>query len=370
MTEEDELVELETLETADTFGLQEVDELQELTDEVSLIVFDSDSADLNISVKLFISNFKESKIPCALFNHHLEILWHNSAFSRLFNNMDSFLGKSLPSLFQNSEDPEIFIKLKKDLNTPDTGYSFQGRMEFSSKKSLTILTETTVNPIFEENSRTPLYFFIEFQDFTNTYRNLLKNTYAGLLEASILKDNDTGKHVERVGAYAKRIAQELYDLEDYPEVDIEFIDNILNLARMHDVGKIGTPDDILNKEGPLEDWEWDIMKEHTINGAYLLGNYPNPMAKDIALFHHENWNGTGYPYQVSENMIPLSARITSIADVYDALRMERSYKKGIDHDSTIAMISQQAGTKFDPALISIILHIQRDLEKIWDELKD
>ena len=139
---------------------------------------------------------------------------------------------------------------------------------------------------------------------------------------------------------------------------------------MHDVGKIGTPDDILNKEGPLDEREWLIMKEHTKNGAFILSTYPNPMAKQIALFHHEKWDGTGYPYQLSETMIPLPARIVSIADVYDALRMERSYKKSFSHQEASEIIIKNRGIHFDPALVDLFIENKDSFNSIFDSLVD
>jgi putative two-component system response regulator len=139
---------------------------------------------------------------------------------------------------------------------------------------------------------------------------------------------------------------------------------------MHDVGKVGTPDDILNKEGPLSDWEWGIMQEHTKNGAFILSTYPNPMATEIARSHHEKWDGSGYPFQLSGDMIPLSARIVSIADVYDALRMKRSYKPSYDHKTTVEKMMDEKGTHFDPVLLNIFYSINKDFELIYRQNKD
>jgi putative two-component system response regulator len=139
---------------------------------------------------------------------------------------------------------------------------------------------------------------------------------------------------------------------------------------MHDVGKIGTPDDILNKEGPLSDWEWTVMREHTKNGAFILSSYPNPMAKEIALSHHERWDGSGYPYQLSGEMIPLAARITTIADVYDALRMERSYKPALSHDVTVQKMLEGKETHFDPFLVDVFVSIAKDFDRIYERNRD
>ncbi|MEA1911774.1 MAG: HD domain-containing protein, partial [Spirochaetota bacterium] len=191
-----------------------------------------------------------------------------------------------------------------------------------------------------------------------------------LLEASKLKDNDTGNHIKRVGAYSKSIAKFLFNYNDYPGVNTEFIENIFFLAPMHDVGKIGTPDDILTKPGSLDEAEWKIMKEHTINGAYILKAYPDPMATQIATFHHEKWNGKGYPYGISGTDIPLPARIVAIADVYDALRMKRSYKEPFTHEKAVEIITKDSGSHFDPDLVEIYMKINSEFETIYEDLKD
>jgi putative two-component system response regulator len=112
------------------------------------------------------------------------------------------------------------------------------------------------------------------------------------------------------------------------------------------------------------------MKEHTKNGAFILSTYPNPMAKEIALSHHEKWNGKGYPYQIEGDMIPLSARIVAIADVYDALRMKRSYKEELTHETAVEKIMETKGTHFDPAIADIFLSIADKFKDIYEANKD
>lgn len=159
-------------------------------------------------------------------------------------------------------------------------------------------------------------------------------------------------------------------MERFHEIDQEFVETIGLVAAMHDVGKIGTPDDILNKEGPLESWQWDVMKEHTINGAYILSTHPAEMAKQIALFHHEKFNGGGYPYGIAERMIPLPARIVSLADVYDALRMKRSYKEAFTHEKACEIIEKDSETHFDPLLTSIFLEAEDRIASIYSKAAD
>jgi putative two-component system response regulator len=112
------------------------------------------------------------------------------------------------------------------------------------------------------------------------------------------------------------------------------------------------------------------MREHTKNGAFILSTYPNPMAKEIALSHHEKWNGTGYPFQLEGEMIPLAARIVTIADVYDALRMERSYKPALSHEVSIRKIIEGSGIHFDPNIIEAVKNISSEFERIYDLYAD
>lgn len=112
------------------------------------------------------------------------------------------------------------------------------------------------------------------------------------------------------------------------------------------------------------------MNEHTKNGAYILSTYPNPMAKSIALSHHEKWDGTGYPFGMSNEMIPLSARIVAIADVYDALRMKRSYKESFSHEKSKNIIIELSGIQFDPALIKYFKEHDEKFDTIFTSLID
>lgn len=255
------------------------------------------------------------------------------------------------------------------LKSPDRGYSWSGTLLHKNPTLRTLLTRTVINPFFSAN-RTILGYIVHFENVTHKYNSRLRTTFSSILEAAKLKDNDTGQHNERVSFYSKRIAERLYEKQLFPQIDPDFIDNIEFLSMMHDVGKIGTPDYILQKPGKLSDLEWDIMREHTINGTFILSSYPNPMAKEIALSHHEWWNGGGYPFKLEGEMIPLSARIVTVADVYDALRMKRTYKREFTHEEALERIMAAGGTQFDPTIVRVFSEIHGDFADIWDRLKD
>ncbi|MDR2069797.1 MAG: HD-GYP domain-containing protein, partial [Treponema sp.] len=296
--------------------------------------------------------FTNSVLPILCVNNTLDILTANKACKNLFTGFFKLEGVNFIEVFGRSFTLNDLREIRDTIMTGKNGYSWKGIARIKSRAMATIETRVYLFPA-DTAGKNPGEFGVMFDDVTEENKRLLRNVFMSLLEASKLKDNDTGKHIIRVNRYSQRLAEELYHRSGYERIDADFIDHIGFLASMHDVGKIGTPDDILNKEGALSDWEWTVMQEHTKNGAFILSTYPHPMAREIALSHHEKWNGTGYPFQLEKEMIPLSARIVSIADVYDALRMKRSYKPAFTHKVTLEKMMEGKGTQFDPALFDV-----------------
>jgi putative two-component system response regulator len=301
----------------------------------------------------------------------MKIVFANSSCKNLFTDFFSLTGKYFMDAFGRAFEMEDIRKIRETIVGGQNGYSWKGEARIKSRDTTTVLTRVYFFPA-TFNYKEPLEFAVMFDDVTVENKRLLRSVFMSLLEASKLKDNDTGKHIVRVNYYTKCMAENLFRSKNpkYNRIDADFIDHIGFLASMHDVGKIGTPDDILNKEGPLSDWEWTVMREHTKNGAFILSTYPDPMAKEIALSHHERWDGSGYPYQLSGEMIPLAARITSIADVYDALRMERSYKPALSHEVTVKKMQEGGDSHFDPFLLSTFMEIHKDFETIYGQNED
>ncbi|MCW7462458.1 response regulator [Leptospira limi] len=171
--------------------------------------------------------------------------------------------------------------------------------------------------------------------------------------ASEYKDNETGMHVIRMSHYSKTLALAI----GYSE---EGAEEILNAAPMHDVGKIGIPDSIIQKPGKLTEEEWQIMKRHPQIGAEIIGDHHSSLlklAKSIALTHHEKYDGTGYPYQLKGENIPLEGRIIAIADVFDALTTVRPYKKAWEVEDALSYLQKESGTHFDPQLVKEFLKV-------------
>ncbi|MDH5388090.1 MAG: response regulator [Gammaproteobacteria bacterium] len=171
--------------------------------------------------------------------------------------------------------------------------------------------------------------------------------------AAEYRDNETGLHIIRMSKMAALIAKAA-GMSD------EECDLLLNAAPMHDIGKIGIPDAVLLKPGKLEPDEWEVMKTHAQIGADILAGDDTPllnMASEIALTHHEKWNGSGYPNGLKGENIPLVGRITALADVFDALTSERPYKKAWSVEDSVSLIKKESGQHFDPALVEHFLAI-------------
>ncbi|MDR2701530.1 MAG: HD domain-containing protein [Spirochaetaceae bacterium] len=313
--------------------------------------------------------FDNSIFPVFFVNKELKIIFANSSCKKLLPVANKFAGQYFTDIFGKYINLEDIKQIREIVLTGNNGYSWKGEVKIKTRETVTTQAKLYLFPL-DIAKREPEEFIFMFDDVTEENRRLLRSVFLSLLEASKLKDNDTGRHITRVNKYSLRLSQELFNKKGYDRIDADFIDNIGFLASMHDVGKIGTPDDILNKEGPLSDWEWTVMQEHTKNGAFILSTYPNPMAKEIALSHHERWNGTGYPFNLEGDMIPLAARIVAIADVYDALRMKRSYKPAYDHKKTMEKMMESRSVQFDPSLLDVFYHISGDFNDLFDANRD
>lgn len=342
--------------------LEDFDEVKDLED---------DEEDNDVSLSSSLNPFKASYLPVLVINKKLKIIYANEACESLFSGFTHLNGNYFFDLFGKAFELDDIRKIRETIINGGNGFSWKGSALLKTRTTTSVQIRVYIFPL-EMNIAEPSDFVVMFDDFTEENKKLLRSVFLSLLEASNLKDNDTGKHIVRVNNYSKLLAEELFKIgtDAYKMIDADFIDNISFLAAMHDVGKVGTPDDILNKNSALSDWEWAVMREHTKNGAYILSTYPNPMAKEIALFHHEKWNGTGYPFQLEGEMIPIVARIVAIADVYDALRMERSYKPGLSHEVSVQKIIEQSGSHFDPQLIEVFKSVTGEFDKIYSEHAD
>lgn len=196
------------------------------------------------------------------------------------------------------------------------------------------------------------------------------DTIFRLTLASEYKDEDTGSHIRRISFYTREVAEIL-------GMGAEYKENIYYASPMHDIGKVSIPDSILLKPARLTPEEWEIMKTHTIIGGKILKGSESPylkMAEEIALTHHERWDGGGYPMGLKGSDIPLTGRIMNIADQYDALRSKRPYKPALDHDAVIDIIIKGDGRTlpghFDPNLLEAFKKTHERFREIYEKHRD
>lgn len=197
--------------------------------------------------------------------------------------------------------------------------------------------------------------------------NMSNEMIMRLTTAAESKDDHTGKHISRIGLYANMIA-------DRMEMPSDFIEKITLASAMHDIGKIGIPDEILLKPGHLTQEEFEIIKRHTVIGSKILSGSAYPMIQmsaSIALNHHERWDGTGYPGSLKGHDIPIEARIIMICDIYDALRSQRPYKPPFDHQKAFTIITQgdiqTLPDHFDPDVLHAFIKISSAFDDIFNK---
>ncbi len=201
----------------------------------------------------------------------------------------------------------------------------------------------------------------------------------GLAKLAEYRDEDTGAHLERIREYAKSIAIALSEQPKYKQyITEDYINDIYQSSILHDIGKVGIQDAILLKPGKLTPEEFEIIKSHPVIGGDALSSIESSsqvrsfltLGRDIAYYHHERWDGSGYPTGLKGNEIPLSARIVAVADVYDALTSERPYKKAFSHENAVKIILKDSGTHFDPDIIEAFKKLTDQFKQIRQNLID
>ena len=248
--------------------------------------------------------------------------------------------------------PVIFITALNDSQDETAGFDVGG---------VDYLTKPVSPPVVRARVRTHLSL-VRMDELRETRLQIVQR----LGRAAEYKDNETGLHVIRMSHFSQLLALAAGCSPAWAE-------DLLNAAPMHDVGKIGIPDSVLRKPGPLDADEWGTMRRHPEIGAEIIGEYPSgvlQLAREIALAHHEKWDGSGYPRGLAGEAIPLSARIVAIADVFDALTTRRPYKEPWPVQDALDHIAAQAGKHFDPALVALFAPLLPQLLEIrarWAE---
>jgi putative two-component system response regulator len=242
--------------------------------------------------------------------------------------------------------PVIFVTAMNQTEDETQGFAL-GAVDY--------ITKPVSPPIVKARVKTHLALYDQNRELERLVRERtaeLRHTRLEIIKrlgrAGEFRDNETGMHVIRVAHYCRLLGEAV-------RMNEEDIDLLFHAAPMHDIGKIGIRDNVLLKPGKLDDDEMKIMRQHVPFGAEIIGEHADgllSMARTIALTHHEKWDGTGYPRGLKGEAIPLVGRITSIADVFDALTSVRPYKKAWPVEDAVTWIQREAGRSFDPELVS------------------
>jgi len=235
------------------------------------------------------------------------------------------------------------------------------------------ITKPVSPPIVKARVKTHLFLYDQNRILEEKVKERTREVNETRLEiinrlghAAEYKDKETGTHIIRMSHISRILARGIGMPEDEAEL-------ILNSSPMHDVGKIGIPDLILMKEGPLNDEEWKIMKTHSLIGFKIIGEHPSELLRTAAitaLSHHEKWDGTGYPHGQKGEEIPLVGRIAAVADVFDALTSNRPYKQAWTAEKAVDHISAESGTHFDPSIVDTFIRKLPEILRVKEQNPD
>jgi len=272
--------------------------------------------------------------------------------------------QQLKANVETANIPVIFVTAKSEVKDEEQGFAL-GAVDYITKPvspPLVLARVKTQLALYDQSRHLEKLVQKRTAELNETRSEIIRC----LGRAAEFKDNETGMHVIRMSWFSRFLAEQIGKSE-------QWCDLLYNAAPMHDIGKIGIPDRVLLKPGKLDNEEWDIMQKHVEYGAEILGEHSSPLlqlAKEVAVYHHEKWNGKGYPNGVSGKDIPISARIVAIADVYDALTSERPYKKAWTEERAIALLEEEAGTHFDPSLVAEFVKCLPKVREIQAQYRD
>lgn len=345
---------------------------------IFLLIYGSKIYDVQDTARQYVFDSLEDGI--IVLDRHQRLKGYNEIAKQIFPE----LGYSKPDMPIDDASPDInkilYEKAAKDIEVGSRVY----------RPSIAKITD-------DKDKKHINGYVIRATDVTEQQRNLeLINNYQRNLErdvkektARILKmqeqtifsfatlvesrDSLTGEHVRRTSEYVAVLGAEMKNRGMYPRViTATYLEQLRMAAPLHDIGKIKIPDSILKNPGKLSSEEFEIMKSHTVEGGKIIedtlkeieGDNFFVIAKEVAVYHHEKWNGTGYPYGTRGEEIPISARIMAVADFFDALTSSRSYKKAYSAQKTYQILMEESGRSFDPRVVDCFMRSRGEIEKI------
>jgi len=302
----------------------------------------------------------------------------NKTIQDLFGlNPEEVRGKDLSDYDFLGFDYRQALELYKEATTDIPFPAFE--METFHKNGSKVYIETQARPILKNDQIEGIINIVRNITPQKKLENTKNATILGLAKLAESRDDCTGAHLERVREYARMLTQAISVLPKYANyITPAYIKDIFLSSILHDIGKVSVPDAILLKPGRLTPEEFDVIKQHTIVGGNALSAVDAELqeqsfltlGKEIAYYHHESWDGNGYPEGLRGETIPLSARIVALADVYDALTTKRIYKEAYAHQKATDIILEEKGKKFDPDIVDAFAANMEEFDRVRQKIND
>ncbi len=337
----------------------------------------TDNELLSRQYESFFHVVESSSVPTVITDTEGNITFINESCEELYEFSEDELLGSNPSIFNPGKDvyrdlgisyeefTEKFSGMWKRLRDPEFGY-WVGELVNRTKSGTLLNVYLFINSVKDKDGKIISYVAtnIDVSAEREKENKVRIETYQAIADMAEQRDNETGKHMNRIGEFSYFIASKLGHTH-------KFCEDLLIFAPFHDIGKVGIPDSILRAPRKLTESEFEIIKNHTVIGHDIFKNRISlEMADEIAYCHQEKFDGSGYPRGLTGQEIPISARICTIADVYDALRSERPYKRAFTEEETIDMIRTGAGSHFDPVLADLVVKYRKEMNQIFHDLSD
>lgn len=343
----------------------------------TILVIDDDRSNLLIAQKLLSEDYRVAAVNSG--EKGLEYLTKNEPSLILLDiQMPEMNGFEVMDRLRAHEKwckiPVIFLTADRSAETEEKCFDM-GAVDYISKPFIPqIMLKRVMRTIELEEYRKSLEKMVVAQlaQITRMQHDVII-TMANVIES---RDGTTGEHVKRTSTYTMLLAEKMLEKGLYKEdLTVQFLENMRNAAPLHDIGKITIPDAVLTKPGKLTYEEYETIKTHAKAGADMLSKNMNQMvspdflqvACDMAHYHHEKWNGNGYPTGLKGKEIPLSARILAVTDVFDALVSKRQYKEGMSIDQAFAIMEKDRGESFEPAILDVFFETRGELERLLVE---
>lgn len=341
----------------------------------------------DMSSNIILSLEKMNEYGYIVLDHKFRYINSNAFIRKVFPEMNSWhIDKDIPvsdcyfyrEIYQPLKEWDVKEKISKTIHVNDQYFQLDVHvLSYGSKKNVGYLLE------FIDRTMEQMYYKTiekynaslekEVNEKTEHILHIKDMMVLGMADMVESRDQNTGGHIKRTSAVVRIFSNRLQQYHDVFSIDNDFLQQVAKAAPMHDLGKIAVDDVVLRKPGKYTDEEYNEMKKHTVEGARIVENILHgvedetfvQIAKNIAHYHHEKWNGRGYPCGLSSAEIPIEARIMALADVFDALVSKRCYKDAFSYEKAYSIIEESLGEHFDPELGKIFLECKPELEALY-----